>query len=133
MVYPYGKVIVNISCRNKLFIIETDEDEITFSFLGGKVQINEMQRTIQRLADHVATLEHKISLLYKTAFSIEQDCRRKHQEIQELIAQKDGIERLIANLLNGEGYSKLNQIVKENVKAVLSDNKIQYSYIKKGY
>jgi F0F1-type ATP synthase gamma subunit len=30
---------------------------------------------------------------------------------------------LIANILNGEGYPKLKQIVKENVKAVLSDNK----------
>jgi hypothetical protein len=29
--------------------------------------------------------------------------------------------------LNGEGYSKLNQIVKESVKAVLSDNKILLS------
>jgi hypothetical protein len=29
--------------------------------------------------------------------------------------------------LNGEGYSKLNQVAKENVKAVLSDNKILLS------
>jgi hypothetical protein len=34
---------------------------------------------------------------------------------------------LIANILNGEGYSKLEQIVKENVKAVLFDNKIVIS------
>jgi hypothetical protein len=31
-------------------------------------------------------------------------------------------------LNNGEGYSKLNQIAKENVKAILSDNKILLSY-----
>ena len=43
--------------------------------------------------------------------------------MQELIAEKYRIEKLIANILNGEGYSKLNQIVKENVKVVLSDNK----------
>jgi hypothetical protein len=48
-------------------------------------------------------------------------------EIQELIAQKDRLEKLIANILNGEGYSKLQQVVKKNVKAVLSDNKIQIS------
>jgi hypothetical protein len=30
---------------------------------------------------------------------------------------------LIANILNGEDYSKLKEIVKENVKAVLSENK----------
>jgi hypothetical protein len=47
--------------------------------------------------------------------------------VQELIEQKDRIEKLIANILNGEGYSKLNQIVKENVKAVLSDNKMLIS------
>ena len=29
--------------------------------------------------------------------------------------------------MNGEGYSKLNQIVKENVKDALSDNKILIS------
>jgi hypothetical protein len=86
-----------------------------------KDQADKMQHTIQRLANDIAALEYKISILDKTAFSIEQDCRRKHQEIQELIAQKDGIERLIANLLNGEGYSKLIQIVKENVKVILSD------------
>jgi hypothetical protein len=30
---------------------------------------------------------------------------------------------LIANVLNGEGYSKLKEIVKESVKATLSENK----------
>jgi hypothetical protein len=30
---------------------------------------------------------------------------------------------LIANILNGEVYSKLKQIVKENIKVVLSENK----------
>jgi hypothetical protein len=30
---------------------------------------------------------------------------------------------LIANILNGEGYSNLKQVVKENVKVVLSENK----------
>jgi hypothetical protein len=30
---------------------------------------------------------------------------------------------LIANILNGEGYSKLKEVAKENVKVVLSENK----------
>jgi hypothetical protein len=34
---------------------------------------------------------------------------------------------LIANILNEEGYSKFKQIVKENIKAALSDNKILIS------
>jgi hypothetical protein len=88
-----------------------------------KDQAEKMQLTIQRLASDISALEYKISLLDNIAFSSEQDCRRKHQEIQELIAQKDRIERLIANILNGEGYSNLKQVVKENVKAILSDNK----------
>jgi hypothetical protein len=86
-----------------------------------------MQSTIQRLTNDIEERKNKIPLLDKIAFSSEQDCRRKHQEIQELVAQKDRIERLIANLLNGEGYSNLKQVVKENVKAVLCDNKIVIS------
>jgi sugar-specific transcriptional regulator TrmB len=72
-------------------------------------------------------LKYKISLLDATAFSCEQDCRRKKQELQELIKQKERLEKLIANILNNddneEGYSKLKQNVRENVKAVLSENK----------
>lgn len=68
-------------------------------------------------------MELKISLLDKIAFSSEQDCKRKHQQIQELIDHKDKIEKLIANILNGDRYSKIKQIAKESVKAVLSDNK----------
>jgi septal ring factor EnvC (AmiA/AmiB activator) len=88
-----------------------------------KDQAEKMQRTIQRLANDIRALEHKISILDRIAISSEQECRRKHQEIQELIAQKDRIERLIANLLNEEDYSKLKSIAKENVKAILSENK----------
>ena len=43
--------------------------------------------------------------------------------IYYLICQKDRLEKLIANILNWEGYSKLEQTVKENVKAVLAENK----------
>ena len=68
-------------------------------------------------------MELKISLLDKIAFSSEQDCKRKHQQIQELIDHKDKIEKLIPNILNGDRYSKIKQIAKESVKAVLSDNK----------
>ena len=48
--------------------------------------------------------------------------KRTQHQIQEFNALKDGLERLIANTLN-EAYSKLNQIAKESVKAVLSENK----------
>jgi hypothetical protein len=49
--------------------------------------------------------------------------KRKQQEIRELIAQKNRLEKLIANILTGEDYSKLKAIAKENVKVVLSENK----------
>jgi uncharacterized protein (UPF0335 family) len=70
-------------------------------------------------------LNYKISILDKTAFSCEQECRKKHQQLQELIEQKERLEKLIANILNddNEGYSKLKHIIKENVKAVLGENK----------
>jgi hypothetical protein len=96
-------------------------------YVQAKDQAENMQRTVQRLENDIEARKHKISILDRTAFSIEQDCRRKHQEIQELIAQKDRLEKLIVNILNGEGYSKIKQIAKESVKAVLSDNKILIS------
>ena len=78
-----------------------------------------MQRTVQRLANDIRALEYKISILDATAFISEQECRRKEQQLQELTDKKDRLEKFIANILNGEGYSKLKQIVK----AILSENK----------
>jgi DNA-binding CsgD family transcriptional regulator len=93
-----------------------------------KDQAENMQRTIQRLANDIEAKKYKISILDKIAFSSEQECKRKHQEIQELIAQKDKIEKLIAKVLNNdEGYSKLQQFVKDNTRAALSNNKILIS------
>jgi len=88
-----------------------------------KDQAEKMQRTIQRLVNHIMALEHKISILDKIAFSSEQERKRTEQRVQELTAQKDIIGKDIANILNGEGYSKLNQIAKESVKAVLAENR----------
>jgi hypothetical protein len=92
-------------------------------YIQAKDQAEKMQRTIQRLANDIAGLEYKISILDKIAFSSEQDCKRKEQQVQELTDQKNRLERLIVNISNGEGYSNLKQVAKENVKAVLSDNK----------
>jgi hypothetical protein len=75
------------------------------------------------LINHIDALKYRISLLDKATFSSEQDCRRTEQQLQVLTAQKYRIERLIANLLNGEGYFKVKQIIKENVKAILAYNK----------
>jgi septal ring factor EnvC (AmiA/AmiB activator) len=88
-----------------------------------KDQAEKMQRTIQRLANDIRALELKISILDKTAFSCEQECKRTEQSMQELTARNDRIERFITNILNVEYYSKLKYLVKENVHAVLSENK----------
>jgi hemerythrin superfamily protein len=90
-----------------------------------KDQAEKMQCTRQYLSNDIQALENKISILDATAFSCEQDCRRKKQELCELKDKKDTIEKLITNILNNdnEGYSKLKQIVKENIKAVLAENK----------
>jgi DNA-binding CsgD family transcriptional regulator len=92
-----------------------------------KDQAEKMQRTIQRLANDIRALELEISILDKTAFSCEQECKRTEQRVQELADKKDRIEKLIANILNGEGCSKLKQVAKESIKVVLSDNKILIS------
>ena len=80
-----------------------------------KDEVNKLQYTRQGLVNDIEARKHKISILDKIAFSCEQECRRKHQEIQELAAQKNRIEKLIMNTLNGKEYSKLNQIAKESV------------------
>jgi chromosome segregation ATPase len=94
-----------------------------------KDQAEKMQRTIQQLANDVAALERKLLLLDKIVFSSEQECKRAEQQVQELADKKDRIEKLIATMLSDENedYTKLKAIVKENVKAILSDNKIVIS------
>jgi hypothetical protein len=88
-----------------------------------KDEAEKMQRTVQLLVNDIRALEHKISLLDKIAFSSEQECKRTEQRVQELGDKKDRLEKFIANILNGEDYSKLKAIVKENVRAALSENK----------
>jgi hypothetical protein len=88
-----------------------------------KDEVEKIQRRIQQLENDIEARKNKISILDKIAFSIEQGSKTTEQRVQELTSQKDILERLIANISNGEGYSKLKQVVKESVKAVLSDDK----------
>jgi hypothetical protein len=70
-----------------------------------KDEVNKLQYTRQILVNDIEARKHKISILDRIALASEQDCKRKYQEIQELTAQKDRIEKSIANILsNGEGY-----------------------------
>jgi hypothetical protein len=92
-----------------------------------KDEVNKLQYTRQSLVNDIEARKHKISLLDKIAFSSEQECKRKEQQVQALTDKKNRLEKWITNVLNGEGYTKLNQSAKESVKAVLSDNKILIS------
>ena len=92
-----------------------------------KDEVNKLQYTRQSFVNDIEARKHKISLLDKIAFSSEQECKRKEQQVQALTDKKNRLEKWITNVLNGEGYTKLNQSAKESVKAVLSDNKILIS------
>ena len=43
------------------------------------------------LANDIRALDYKISILDKTAFSCEEDCKRTEQQVQELTDQKNRI------------------------------------------
>ncbi len=49
-----------------------------------KEQAERMQRTRQGLVNDIQALEYKISLLDKTAFSSDQECKKTEQRVQEL-------------------------------------------------
>jgi hypothetical protein len=85
-----------------------------------KGEVDNIQCTIQHLSNDIHALEYKLSILDKTAFFCEQDCKRTEQQLQLLAAQKDRLEKWIAKISNND---EIKQIVKENVKAALSENK----------
>jgi predicted HTH domain antitoxin len=78
-----------------------------------KDEVNKLQNTVEGLLQNIEALKYKISILDNIIFSSEQDCKRTEQKVQELTAQKNMLEKLIADILNGEGYSKIKQIAKE--------------------
>jgi hypothetical protein len=88
-----------------------------------KDEVDKLQYIRQDLLNDTAALKYKISILDKTGFSCEQESKRTEQRLQELGDKKDRLEKLIANILNGEDYLKLKQIVKESVKAILSEKR----------
>jgi DNA-binding CsgD family transcriptional regulator len=88
-----------------------------------KDEVDKLQYTRQHLSNDIEARKNILLLLDRIAFSSEQECKRKEKQVQQLTAQKNRLEKLIANILNGEDYSKVKQIAKENVKVVLSENK----------
>jgi hypothetical protein len=86
-----------------------------------KDEVEKLQHIRQLLVNDIEELKYKLSILDKTAFSCEQESWRKAQQVQELTAQKNRLEKLIAKISNND--DKLKRLVKENVKAVISENK----------
>jgi predicted nucleic acid-binding Zn-ribbon protein len=93
-----------------------------------KDEVNKLQYTRQSLVNDIEARKHKISLLDKTAFSIELDCKRKEQQVQAFTDKKNRLEKWITNVLNGEGYTKLMQIVKV-LKLFYLTTKYSYRYL----
>ena len=60
-----------------------------------KNEVDNMQHTRQYLSNDIQAMKNKISILDATAFSCEHDCRRKEQQVQELIEQKERLEKLM--------------------------------------
>ena len=54
-----------------------------------KDEVDKLQYTRQVLVNDIAALKHKISILDKTALSIELYCKRKEQSVQELGDKKE--------------------------------------------
>ena len=90
-------------------------------YIQARDETQKMQQTRQHLLNDMNALEYKISLLDKTAFSCEQECNRTEQQVQALTAKKDRLEKWIAKISDND--DDLKQIVKENVKAALSENR----------
>jgi predicted HTH domain antitoxin len=59
-----------------------------------KDEVDKLQYIRQGLLNDIAALKYKISILDKTAFSSEQECKRTKQQLQELTAQKNRIEKV---------------------------------------
>jgi DNA-binding CsgD family transcriptional regulator len=93
-----------------------------------KDQVDKMQRTIQRLENYSHTLNDEIASARALLNSYHLLCERKRKEAENLNNELSRLEALVSRFKsNNEGYSNLKQIVKENVKAVLSEKRILIS------
>jgi hypothetical protein len=77
----------------------------------------------QDLLNEVEASKNELSSLQRTISYYEQVRKRKSQEMQNIIDERDRTERFTSNILkNDEGYLKLKQIATEHIKAILSKN-----------
>jgi predicted nucleic acid-binding Zn-ribbon protein len=70
--------------------------------MGRLKMTDRIQYTRQRLSNDIEALKCKLSILDKAALCSEQECWRTKQQLQELTAKKDRIEKWIANISNND-------------------------------
>jgi hypothetical protein len=93
-------------------------------YMQAKDQAEKMQRTVQRLENYSHTLNDEIASAKALLNYYHVLCERKRKETENLNNELSRLEALVSQFkIKDEGYSKLKQIVKENVKAVLGENK----------
>ncbi len=93
-----------------------------------KDQVDKMQRTIQRLENYSHTLNDEIASAKALLNSYHLLCERKRKEAENLNNELSRLEALVSHFkIKDEGYSNLKQIVKENVKVVLSEKRVLIS------
>ena len=87
-------------------------------------EIRDLDMQIERSKNHLQSVNDETASARALLNSYHISCERKRQEAVTLNNEISMLDTLV-NLCqsNNEGYSKLKQIVKENVKAVLSENK----------
>ncbi len=87
-----------------------------------------MQRTRQRLENYSHTLNDEIASAKALLNSYHLLCERKRKEAENLNNELSRLEALVSHFkIKDEGYSNLKQIVKENVKVVLSEKRVLIS------
>ena len=93
-----------------------------------KDQVDKMQRTRQGLENYLHTLNDEIASAKALLNSYHLLCKRKRKEAENLNNELSRLEALVSHFkIKDEGYSNLKQIVKENVKVVLSEKRVLIS------
>ena len=97
-------------------------------YIQAKEEAEKMQRTLQRLENYSHTLNDEIASAKTLLNSYHLLCERKRKEAENLNNELSRLEALVSHFkIKDEGYSNLKQIVKENVKVVLSEKRVLIS------
>ncbi len=87
-------------------------------------EIHELDMQIERSKEHLQSVNDEIASAKALLNSYHLLCERKRKEAENLNNELSRLEALVSHFkIKDEGYSKLKQIVKENVKVLLSENR----------